>query len=559
MSKKSNNNKDKKKKSGQGQRSLFFRDLTAERHFQTQMAKALKLGQEKRYEAALEVLEPLEEKYPDRAALFELLGIVQFSLQDAEEAREAFTKALELDPPEKRTGRGLANAPLIQFNLASSYLMSGFPLLAYETMQKVDCANLDRIPDNRLDPKTCRELSQVCDRNVTTMAEEAGLSREQFLAYGLRLEKGYLVLPRNQPELARSYFLEAAQLRPEERQPYIGLSAAYTLEGQPEQARQQLEYILEKLAPGDLDALNALVRLLVGQGQPGEARQYGAQLAAQPLPASLEDRVKLAGAWAYLDEDRRIFELIEPILNSPQLRQELIESEEDSLDLFGEALLLGVVSAAHLGQAEQALRWLQQEAEEDLVGEENPFFDLLKQIWQALENNEVGPRPGERFYYYDPRTLLTTIMLGQQTLHEILKAGNQNQEADQSVESEYRRVLQEHRSQFMEVLVYDAWVQQDVPNLALSLDLIAEIESTQMDGGEQGEPETLRRLAFSRAGNVVLHLTALITLIRRGIVGENEPQTIWLGDRQATGTFTELADLASEWSQEQLESSETEA
>lgn len=565
MSKKSKNNKDKTKKSGQGQRSLFFQDLTAERHYQNRMAKALKLGQEKRYEAALEVLEPLEGKYPDRPALFELLGIVYFCLHEADAAREAFTKALELDPPEKRTGRGPANAPLIQFNLASSYLYSGFPLLAYETMQKVNCADLDRLLDNRLDPKTCREFSQVCDRNVTAMAEETGLSREEYLAYGLRLERGFLALPRNQPELARSYFLEAAQLRPEETRPYIGLSAAYTLEGQHGQARQQLEHILEKIAPGNLDALNALVRLLVGQGLPEEACQYGATLAGLPLPEHLEDQVKLAGVWAYLEEDRRIFELIEPVLNSPQLRQELIDLEgaEESLELFGEALLLGVVAAAHLGQTEQALGWLKQEAEEDLVSEENSFFDLLRHTWQALADHEDGPRPGQRFFYYDPRTLLTTAMLGQQSLLEILKTGNQAQEPAQEpaqeVEDEYRQVLEEHHSQFMEVLLYDAWVQEDVPSLGLTLDLIATIESTETDGKAQRKPETLMRLAFSRAGNPLLHLTALATLIRRGTVGKNETQTIWLGDRQATGTFAELVERVTEWSKEQLEISKTEA
>ena len=86
MSKKDKNSKDKKNKPGQGQRSIFFRDMTAERHFQTQMTKALKLGQEKRFPDALEVLEPLREKYSDRTDFFELLGVVEYSLEDFDEA-----------------------------------------------------------------------------------------------------------------------------------------------------------------------------------------------------------------------------------------------------------------------------------------------------------------------------------------------------------------------------------------------------------------------------------------------------------------------------------------
>ncbi len=559
MSKKKNNknkNKNKNKKPGQGQRSLFFRDLTAERHFQTQMAKALKLGQDKRYGEALEVLEPLEDKFSDRADLVELLGIVQFGLLDFDAAREAFVKAMELEPLEKRTGLNLARGPLIQFNLASSYLMSGFPLMAYETMQQVDCANLDQVPDNRLDPKTCQEFKLVCNNNVTTMAEKEGVPLELYLEYGLRLEKGYLALPRNQPELARRYFEEASRLRPEATRPFTGLSAAYTLEGNHEQARQQLEYILEKLAPGNLDTLNSLVRLLVTQGQPEEALRYEAQLAAQPLPENLEDRLKLAGAWAYLEEDRRIFDLVELVLNSPELRQELIELEEDeeSLELFGEALLLGVVAAAHLGQPEQALGWLHQEAEEDFVGEENSYYTLLRRTWLALEDHEAGPRPGDRFFYYDPRPLLATLLLGKPDLFEIIRVGQENQE----LENEYRQLLEKHRNQFIDVLLFDGWLEDDLPSLILSLDLIAGIESELVEGKENGgESETLRRLAFSRAGGPLLHLAALVILIRQGNIGENEPQTIWMGDRQETGTLPELSQRAVEWSKEKQEDSET--
>jgi tetratricopeptide (TPR) repeat protein len=555
MSKKSKSNKDKKKKPGQGQRTLFFQDLTAERHFQTQMAKALKLGKDKHYAEALETLEPLEDKFSDRADLFELLGVIQYSVQAYDSAREAFARAMELEPLEKRTGHGLANGPLIQFNLASSYVMSGFPLLAFECMQKIDCASLDQIPGNRLDPKTCREFSQVCDNNVTVMAEKEGLPREQFLAYGLALEKAYLALPRNQAELARSYFLEASQLRPEQTKPFLGLSVTYTIEGDHTQARQPLEYILEKLDSNNLDALNSLVRLIVTQGTQEEARQYEPRLAGLPLPENIEDRLKLAGVWAYLDEDRRIFDLIEPVLNSPELRGELITQEEDeeSLELFGEALLLGVVAAAHLGQTEQALRWLKQEADEDLVGEENSAFALLERTWQALENHEVGPRPGDRFFYYDPRTLLKTFLLGQQTLVEIIRAGKEDQEA----ENQYRQLVEGHRNQFMQVLLYDVWIQDDVPSLTLSLELIAELESEEAGETGQGESATLRRLAFSRAGNPLLHLSALAILIRRGNVDENEPQTIWLGDRPETGTLTELSGRAIKWSEESQPGSET--
>lgn len=549
MSKKSKN---KNNKQAQGQRSLFFRDMTAERHFQTQMTKGLKLAQESKYSEALEILEPLEEKYPDRAELYEILGVIYFTNQEAAAAREAFVKALDLMPPEKRTGRGAGSASLVQFNLATSYMTSGYPLMAYETMQQVDCDNLQRGPASRLDPKTCREFSQLCDQNLTAMAEEEGLSREEFLAYGLLIEKALLALPRNQPEVARDLYIEASKLRPSEVQPYMGQSAAYTLNGQHDLAQQQLEYILDTLMPGDPAALNALIRLLVTQGKREEAESYGPKLAALPVPESAEDRIELAGAWAFLDKDQPVYDLIEPVLNSPELRQELVgpDKDEDSLSAYTEALALGVVAAAHLGKTGQAYDWFKRETEEDFTVETSLYFNLLQRTWLALEAGEEGPRPGGRFFYYDPQTLLTTAMLGNRSLYDLIRADLDGE----VVEDDYQQVVNQHRQQFMEVLLYNVWAELDTENLPLLLDLVAALEMEQTGGPVPGEPVTLKRLAFGRAGNAFVRLAALAVLIRRGVVAQDEPQTIWLDGIQQTGTLEELAAIAFQGEEEEAES-----
>jgi Flp pilus assembly protein TadD len=558
MSKKDKNSKDKKNKAGQAQRSLFFRDMTAERHYQTQMSKALKLGQEKRYPEALQVLEPLREKFADRMDFNELLGVVKYTLKDFEEAREAFTRALELEPPAKRTGRSRANGPLIQFNLASSYVMSGFPLMAYETMQAIDCDNLDQIQGNRLNPKTCRDFSQVCDQNVTAMAEGEGVPRELFLQYGLALEKGHLAITRNQPALARAFFEEAAQFRPAAPEPYLGLSAAYTLEGRFEEARQQLEYILEKINPADLNALTALVRALITHGLPDEARQYADRLNALPLPEDLQNRVTLAGTWAYLEDDRHIFDMVEPLLNTPELRTQLTE-QEDNEELFGEVLLFGVVAAAHLEKPDQAIRWLQEEeAGGYLVTEGDPSYALLQRTWVALNYNQVGPRPGGRFFYRNPQPILSAAMLGREKIFQLLYMGMDAE----TVETEFGGILDKSLPLFKEVLLCEVWLDEDVTRLSHTLEIIIELEQREKGQTEtepDGDSETLRRLAFTRAGDPILHLTALALLIRMGAVGLDDPQTIWLGHEQATGTLTELTGLAARWSEGQNQPSDPEA
>src|SRR5438045_736406 len=112
--------------------NLQFEDKTAERFLGGQLSRAEKQYEAGRYDEALQILEPLAERYPDREKVLELLGISYASAGRLAEAREAFIRNLALGPDEA--------GPLARFNLAQLYALTGYPFLAYEQSLLIDCA-----------------------------------------------------------------------------------------------------------------------------------------------------------------------------------------------------------------------------------------------------------------------------------------------------------------------------------------------------------------------------------------------------------------------------------
>jgi tetratricopeptide (TPR) repeat protein len=139
-----------------------FPDKTAERYLQSQFTKGEKLFEAGRFEEALQVLEPLAQRYPDHLALLELTGATYGSLGYRSEAQATFEAALAL--PGQKAGA------LTRFNLIQSYLLSDYPFLAYTMSRELDCTALaleTRQPSN-LD--LCRELAENCRQLIETAA-----------------------------------------------------------------------------------------------------------------------------------------------------------------------------------------------------------------------------------------------------------------------------------------------------------------------------------------------------------------------------------------------------
>jgi Flp pilus assembly protein TadD len=505
------NKKKSDKKKGSG-RSIFpIRDLTAERHFESQILKARKLGSEEKYLEALQVLQPLREKFSDRAELFELLALSYMSLGYAEVARDFYEKDVELLAPRK------PNA-IVRYSLATLYLETGFPLLAHEQMQQVDPIEIQRLTNYQLGAK---ERNEFLEQSLSFLQEEAGKQGKDFdifFKYEAPLEKGQLALERNEPLKARQYFEEAIQVDPETREAYSNLAATYVLEGDTENAIRRTEFLLEKFGADDLVTLSTLVRLLITSGQRERAEEYLNQIKALPIPTAPAELVKVAGAYAFFEQDQKVFDLIRPLMDAPEKLKELDETT------YEDALMLGAVSATHLGQPNQARLWLRREEFED--------EGLVARTWDALENEETGPREGGRFYYFDPELLFAVTLLRFGKLVQDAAAQNLLKEKTPELE----KFIEEHGPQLAEVFVYQAWIAEEVDEIAELLGDVLEIKDP--DG-----VELVKRLAFGQQANELLRLSAVATLMRNNIISREEPVTVWINGEQRTGE----AEQVMEW------------
>src|SRR5690349_15295478 len=178
MSKKNKPSKSRPQAKGQQ-----FRVLTADRFLTNQRNKIEKLFEQEEFEQAVDLLEPLTEKYPNRPEVFEMLGAGYVGLNFLEDARDAFEKALKLtSEPEA----------LARFNLANLYAVTGFPLLAYEQTRLINRTALNReLEDGGAEAE---EFLRLTEKVVHEMAAENKKPRDQFLASALPLERGQLAL-----------------------------------------------------------------------------------------------------------------------------------------------------------------------------------------------------------------------------------------------------------------------------------------------------------------------------------------------------------------------------
>src|SRR5262249_30806375 len=146
--------------------------------------------------------------------------------------------------------------------------------------------------------------------------------RDRFVEAALPLERGQLALQRNDPAKARTLFLEAQKLDPDSTVVYNSLALADMVEGQFEAATKQLGQALE-LDPANLDAWTNLVRVNLMRGDRAEAEVCLNRVRVLSLSGAPGDNIKMALAFAMLDHDQEVYNLLQPLLSSPKLEEEL--------------------------------------------------------------------------------------------------------------------------------------------------------------------------------------------------------------------------------------------
>ena len=490
-----------------------FADKTAERYIGSQLTRAGKFYDENRFEEALQVLEPLPTRYPNQPRLFEQLGLTYARLGRLTEAREALEEAFRLTPG--------TSGLLAQFNLAQVYALTGYTFLAYEQSQKIDCLALARETGQPATLERCRQFTEDARRLVEKVAAQYGRSLSEFEEFGLALDNGRSALERQELTTAQSFFLRAGQLEPTVAAPYNNLALVYLLDNRLDLARQQAEYVLEQLETDNRNALSLLIRLSVIEGDPAQAEQYLQRLTALPESDDPDDLLKLGEALAALERDQALLDLLRPLLSSD------IELNELDSAAYQEVLTFGVVAAANLGQVGVAMQ---------ILRNANKFVrpTLLERTLFALENNERGPRPGGRFFYYDPLTAYPPAAAYFQGVLVRL---------DDKTSLDYRESLRTFFEQYgesaLEVAAYKYWIDRDPQ-------LVADLLDQLIESGVAGGEEMVRRLAFSRAGDDLQRLTAADVLTRQDRLDPTQPLKLWLGQRQVVGTLDQLRRLYNE-------------
>jgi hypothetical protein len=610
-------------------------DLTAERFFNNQLQKAQTLASANSFLAALEVLEPLQEKFAAKAPLFELLGLIYVNLQLAAKGRDAFERCLELleaeaiaHPKSDKRSLSLSN---IRFNLASTYILTETPLLAYDISQDLDCYAVVEGALSNLTVRDCQQVKQAIAQEAAEsivaiqdqLAEvyQLSASQEQALSYGIALERAYLEIARTQPELARTYLEQASQVLPTAPEPYTVKALTYILEQDIEQALAQFDYILNHLKPGDIVTLNSIIRLLVTQNQPlTKISKYlptleeisksclTALLAPPPPPLPAEDFLeqadsgakvreilRLVEAWAFLEVDSWVYQLIQPILDYFQTMQDvlLVLGAEVEVNIWNEALLSGCIAACHLGQHQQALTWLERYAsaylyketslKETSLGEADPtqvtgkielasssnnseddytevgveeiqtVRSLLQRTRTALLQLEAGPLPSTvsngRFFYYNPNLTYTFSSASQ-----IISLPNLDSLLEKQPKISPQALLQllvchlwlldsentaTHRQvvkTYLNALLGIATVTNLLPEFGSALSISSAVPTQKSMSGLQA----LQHLVSSHINNDNLHLLALEVLVEQDFVQPDQVVRVWLANKEQVTTFKDL-------------------
>ncbi len=494
--------KDKNKKNRPHTPGLFqFRDMTAERQYATQKAKAESLYQAERYAEALEILEPLAEKYPKRAELIDLLGVSYAGAGYYEDARAAYEQVLTLNPPKQMIAG-------VRHNLCQSYFVTTFPALAYEQSLLYDCGDLAGGRPTAI--SKCREFKQLCLLAIDELAAGENRSREEFLKMALPLERGRLALTKGDYPVARAAFLETIQANPKLAAPYNNLAMLDTITGDLAGSIGYSRHVLEKIDSQNIHALSNLVRTLVIQGERAEAESYLNRLRKLPLPTNPDGLIKLAEAYAAVEDDGSVYKTIFGLIGSPK--------EIGTLDSTGyeQAVRLAVVSAANQGHIAQAI---------EVIHEHEEAFDdiLLERLHFALENNELGPLPGGRFFYGEPRDVFPTAYARYTSLLDKLAA-----QGPKFNQTPLKPFFEEYGEMALQVIAYEVWTSSEplvVPALLMQV-LTSQIP---------GSLDLVNRLAFSRVGDDTQRLMAASALVGAGIIRADAPVTVWLGSRRYTG------------------------
>ena len=439
-----------------------------------------------RFIEAILIMEELLQSYPREPILYKLLGMAYGEVGDLAGAAERWEEAQRLDPDDSSLWRLLAGV----------YQGQGRIVNALRALRRY----LAEEPDDE-------ELEQVVQARAALeaaldeLAQTYHVSKAEAERGGLLLERGLTAMGEEDYLGAARQFRDAARVMPGWTAPLNNLALCQFQLGNTDQALEGTERVLAS-APGDVNALTALVRFLMILGRQAEAKAHADQLWSLVQAANAETTPGAAGArfdfdraataFAFLEQDQRVIDTLER-----QPREALSDS---GLLFLGAAL-------ANVNRKPAALEALTQL-------EPHP---LATRLAEAIRLNETPP--GRRFPAVSPADLLPGA-LGE-------RAAKEFNEVEQLADEQERRsalaAFFVRMPTFLPAFIESLWIGDEVAS-ANAVAILLQIDTLEAI-------EAVRTFAFGRLGPDDTRFHAALALRREGHVDGNRPLLLWQDGR----------------------------
>jgi tetratricopeptide (TPR) repeat protein len=254
--------------------------------------KAERLIARRAYREALNILEDLNQQYPNQADVLLLMGEVFYQLKDYDDYLRVSYRLHQLMPDD----------PDATFDLAGAYVVNGLPALGLVTYRNY----LKRWPHHSLAADAQQRVKTLEDVLVRLQAGREPLMDAETLA--LHDEVQFCL---NTGEYRRGIRVAEKLLSryPDFIPVRNNLSLLLWLEGNLDRAIKEAQRVLD-MDPTNIQALSNLSRYLYLQGRTEEALQYAQRLKEQRSP-NPRDWAKQAEALAFLGDDQGVVSLLQ--------------------------------------------------------------------------------------------------------------------------------------------------------------------------------------------------------------------------------------------------------
>lgn len=298
------------------------------------VSKAEAMMRRGQWNQAREVLESLDEQYPNRAEVLAALATLYHIIQDSPQYQLVCSRLSQLKPDD----------PDVTLMLAGAYVANLRPILALRTFQQL----LSRWPNHHRANEIRDTIAQL-EETKNQIIAEVGLSVEESLEVAVLHETAQSCIEQGQYVEGRQAVEALLCIRPDSIPDLNNLSLIYFLESNLEQAIATAQQVLD-LDPNNIHALSNLTRYRCLNGQLEEAKMLAERLKA--LESEHQDSwVKKAEALSFLGDDQGVLDAFQGAQQA---------GVSDSAEMNPLLYHLAGVAAMRLRQDKQARQYWQQ-------------------------------------------------------------------------------------------------------------------------------------------------------------------------------------------------------